>query len=104
MKLLVVLLLLMTASVCDAATLAWTDKSNNEQGFIVEKKVGPKWTEIGRPIANSTMFLVKIPPNTYPCFRVRAYNATGKSTPSNVACTPKKGASKKKPGPSNVGE
>jgi hypothetical protein len=67
--------------------LAWTDNSNNEIGFKVERSQnGGAFTQIATVGANVTTFqntgLKKN--NTY-SYRVRAYNAAGDSAYSNVA-------------------
>ena len=78
--------LLFLARTADAATLAWTDNSDNEDGFVIQKKVGGKFVKIGQAVANSTMFVVTIAPGAKPCFRVRAFNAQQVSKWSNTVC------------------
>jgi hypothetical protein len=85
-------LFLMTVAQAYAAgslTLNWTDKSDNESGFKIERKLGPTGTfaEVGRVGAN----IVTYPdPNlaygTAYCYRVRAFNADGDSAYTNEAC------------------
>jgi uncharacterized repeat protein (TIGR01451 family) len=82
---------------CD---LTWTDNSDNESGFKIEKRrtlasgsggKPPKpgqtgrivWQEIATVPANVTSFTVGCPTSGY--HRVRAYNSTGSSSPSNTA-------------------
>jgi Fibronectin type III domain len=72
----------------------WDDNSNNEDGFIVERKFGPSgaW---GDPIAlppnaDALGGLDNITPLPAPleyCFRVKAINEISHSTWSNTACT-----------------
>ena len=75
-----------------AFTLNWTDNSNNEDGFIIQKQNDPPtpnstapWIEEGRvgvditTYDDSTIDLIR-------CYRVIAFNSVGNSTPSNVVC------------------
>jgi hypothetical protein len=68
--------------------LAWTDNSNDETGFIVERKpgTGGTWTEIVIVGANTTTYNNSgINPNITYYYRVRAYNTGGYSAYSNEA-------------------
>jgi chitodextrinase len=69
------------------AHLTWTDNSNNEQGFRIEAKRGTDTSF--RPVAqipmNATMFDAReLMPGTTYTFRVRAFNQSGNSAPSNT--------------------
>ena len=66
--------------------LSWTDRSNNETGFHVERSTdGVTFSPAGTTDANSTSFLdTGLPPNTTYTYRVRAFNANGDSAPSNT--------------------
>jgi YD repeat-containing protein len=66
--------------------LAWTDNSNNESGFRIERSPnGSSWSEIATVGANATSY-----PNTgLTCgttyyYRVRAYNGVGNSNYGNT--------------------
>jgi hypothetical protein len=68
--------------------LSWTDNSNNEDGFSIERCTGNSCTnfaQVGSVGANSTGFpnsgLTK---NTWYRYRVRAFNAFGNSAYSNI--------------------
>jgi len=68
--------------------LAWTDASNNEDGFRIERSDdgGTTWNQIGLPTAaDVTTFsdTSVLPLSTYQC-QVYASNASGNSAPSNV--------------------
>lgn len=71
-------------------TLAWQDASNNEDGFVFERKTGMTGTFAELPNkapANATTYVdsALLASTTY-CYRVFAYNSAGKSLPSNTAC------------------
>ncbi|MDQ3686577.1 MAG: fibronectin type III domain-containing protein [Acidobacteriota bacterium] len=69
--------------------LAWTDNSNNEQGFKIERCAGPgcsNFEEIGQVGAGVTGYGdTGLTSNTTYRYRVRAYNAGGDSGPSSPA-------------------
>jgi hypothetical protein len=64
--------------------LVWVDNSYDEFGFIVEKKKFGEFVEIGRTGQNITKFMLA--PTAKGCWRVRAFNQTEVSAPSNVVC------------------
>jgi Matrixin len=67
--------------------VAWQDTSSNETGFIVERSIGGvNFATVGQPGANVKSFLdaTTVAGTAYQ-YRVRAFNATGSSAPSNVA-------------------
>jgi len=69
-------------------TLTWTDNSNNETGFKIERKLGTTGTfaEVGQVGANINTF-VNVPPDFQEyCYQVRAFNSVGDSPYSNEAC------------------
>lgn len=67
------------------ANLTWEDRSDNEDGFIVEKRAAAGFGEIARTAANTASYSdAAAAPGD--CYRVRAFNAVGVSEPSNVAC------------------
>ena len=70
-------------------TLGWTDNSNNEDGFRLERKTGTAGTYV--PIislgANAGSHVdSNLPAATTFCYRVNAYNSTGSSGYSNEGC------------------
>jgi hypothetical protein len=74
--------------------LAWTDHASNETGFKIERSTnGTSFTQIATVGANVTTFAsTGLRGNRLYYFRVRAYNATGNSSYSNIASakTPKR--------------
>ncbi len=73
--------------------LAWSDNSNSETGFAIERSLdGAEWSEIGTAGSNRTMYLdMGLDPDTTYFYRVRALNPSGYSPYSNTASatTPK---------------
>src|SRR2546430_2974138 len=69
--------------------LAWTDASDNEDGFKVESCSGASCTnfaEVGSVAANTTTFSnTGLTANTDYTYRVKAFNAVGASAPSSNA-------------------
>ncbi len=67
--------------------LSWTDRSGNEDGFIVERSLnGTSFAEAGRVGANVRTFSnTGLIGNTLYYYRVRAYNTGGQSANSNTA-------------------
>lgn len=68
--------------------LQWRDNSDNEAGFILERKDGAgEYVEIAKTEANVTKFVDGgVPLNTTLCYRAKAFNAAGSSDYSNEAC------------------
>lgn len=68
--------------------LRWRDNSDNEDGFIIERRrPGGSWGEIDRVGRNTTRYTnTGLRPDTEYCYRVTAYNDAGDSDPSNEAC------------------
>jgi hypothetical protein len=68
--------------------LSWTDESNDETGFKIERSLNgiDGWSQIGTTLAGATAFqdTGRAPSTTYH-YRVRAYNAGGDSDYSNNA-------------------
>ena len=70
-------------------TLSWSDNSNNEDGFRIEKRTGTTGTyaEIAALGVNAASYTdVNLANGTTYCYRVRAYNAGGASGYSNEQC------------------
>ena len=99
MKLLKLFALWFALAVCTSgqaqaasASLTWTDNSNNEDGFRLERQLnGGAWTVIAAGIGanivsytDSTLVQGAVA-NTY-CYGVQAFNAAGSSAWSNTAC------------------
>jgi hypothetical protein len=78
-----------TAGGSSAINLTWTDNSNNETGFKIERKTGSggSWSEIAGNVAagTTTYSNTGLTAGTTYFYRVRAYNATGNSSYSNEA-------------------
>ena len=68
--------------------LKWQDNSDNEDGFIVERRVGAGgYAELARTAANISVFTdVNVPVGFVICYKVFAFNKVGTSGPSNEAC------------------
>src|SRR5262245_34208623 len=89
--LLTLLTVLSSSAVVTAAqlTLSWSDNSNNEDGFRIEKRTGTTGTyaEIATVGVNTASYTdVNLANGTTYCYRVRAYNAAGMSGFSNEQC------------------
>ncbi|MGE0682891.1 MAG: Ig-like domain-containing protein, partial [Candidatus Binatia bacterium] len=71
-------------------TLTWTDTSNNEDGFKIERKAGitGAFAQLATVGANATSYAdgSVINGTTY-CYRVRAHNTAGDSGYTNEACS-----------------
>lgn len=68
--------------------LAWTDNSDDENGFRIESRVGDEtaWTQIATIGANATSYTVApVSTSLIYHFRVRAFNTFGDSVASNQA-------------------
>lgn len=96
MKALILALLLIATPVWAATfTLNWTDNSTNEDGFKIERKpksqaefvVPNQWFNAIVP-ANVTSYIDVIPDDNLPrCYRIYAFNSTGRSVYSNTGCS-----------------
>ena len=79
------------ANSSSSIVLTWTDNSDNELGFKIERKEGKcdsanTWKQIAKKGANVTTHTNSgLAPNTTYSYRVRAYNADGNSDYSNCA-------------------
>jgi hypothetical protein len=80
--------LVATAASSTRTVLSWTDNSNNEDGFRIERKTGAggSWSQIATVSANVVNYADSgLSPNTTYYYRVSAYNALGGSVWSNEA-------------------
>jgi hypothetical protein len=72
---------------CSAVQLSWTDNSNNEDGFKIERKTGAAgfWAEIDTTGYNVVTYIDgNLSEGTEYYYRVRAYNSSGNSDYSNA--------------------
>ncbi len=69
-----------------SVTCKWTDKSNNESNFIIERSLDSlTFIEAGQTAANITAFTVTgLTPNTKYYFRIKAKSATASSLYSSI--------------------
>jgi hypothetical protein len=70
-------------------TVQWSDKTENEAGFKIERKQGTSGTysQIVTVEANTTSYVdADLSPSTTYCYRVRAYTSSGNSPYSNDVC------------------
>ena len=69
-------------------TMSWADRSNNEDGFRIERMVsGGVLTQIATVGANVTSYAdANLTSGLNYCYIVRAFNSAGISDASNVAC------------------
>jgi hypothetical protein len=78
-----------TAVSTSQINLSWTDNSNNESGFKIERCQGSGCTnfvQIAQVAINTTSYSnTGLSRNTRYRYRVRAFNATGNSGYSNIA-------------------
>ena len=84
-------LFLVTAVWALEIRLSWQDNSDNETGFIIERRLDAgAWIEIGKVATNISTFSDLTPvPGKKHSYRVSAFNAGGNSAPSNeVAIMP----------------
>ena len=92
--LLIVMVILVSASISQAQSrqllLSWKDNSTNESGFKIERMAGTagSWGEIDEVSTNIKTYTDTTPDALQYCYRVLAFNASGLSGPSNVACDP----------------
>lgn len=84
-----IVIIFWSSTACAATfTLSWTDNSDNEDGFRVERKLGQQGTyaEVGTTAPNINTLVDVTPDQQLYCYRVKSFNAVGDSPPSNEAC------------------
>ncbi|HEX5656199.1 MAG TPA: hypothetical protein VFX59_03350 [Polyangiales bacterium] len=65
--------------------LTWTDNAYNEGGFEIERGINGTFTPVGNAARDATTFTDAAPPRVANvAYRVRAFNATGRSRASTV--------------------
>ena len=70
----------------DDVTISWSDKSNDEAGFVIVRKdsINGNWEEIGQTVANITSYKDTVPNRGTYWYRVKSRNLNGKSVGTNV--------------------
>lgn len=70
-----------------SVNLAWTDNSNNETNFLIERSNdGTTFTQVASVVANTSSYVdSSLPTNATYWYRVRANNSAGNSTYTNIA-------------------
>ena len=71
-----------------SVTLRWTDNSNNESGFYIERALSPKkgsptWSRIGQVGSNVAIYTDNLSAAGTYLYRVQAFTATKVSSYSN---------------------
>ncbi|MGH7846386.1 MAG: family 16 glycoside hydrolase, partial [Candidatus Binatia bacterium] len=68
-------------------SLSWKDTSSSESGFKVERLIGTTYAQIATVSANIASYIDSglTAGSTY-CYRIRAFNSAGTSSPSNLSC------------------
>lgn len=71
-----------TGTMAGTISLSWTDASNNEDEFIIQKSSNGTsgWTELGRPASNATSYTAQTSANTTVYYRIAASNQGGTSS------------------------
>ncbi|MBN1672629.1 MAG: fibronectin type III domain-containing protein [Kiritimatiellae bacterium] len=80
--------LIATAVSASRIDLKWTDTSDNETGFKIDRRQSgtDEWIRIASPAANTTAYSDSgLPADTHFYYQVKAYNAAGNSPYSNIA-------------------
>jgi len=69
--------------------LSWTDLSDNEDGFKIERRLGQigAFTEVGQVGENITTYIDTTPDGQVYCYQVKAFNIAGEVAGA-VACSP----------------
>jgi len=73
----------------ESLTLTWTDNSDNEDGFKIERKLGQTGTfgAVGQVGADVVTYVDgAVPDDQLYCYQVNAFNASGSSPWSGEAC------------------
>lgn len=82
--------LTVTAISSSQINITWNDRSDNEQGFILERSMNnnSNFTAIATIDRNNTSYADRnLRYNTTYCYRINAFNQAGNSSFSNEACT-----------------
>jgi len=78
-----------TAASASQIALSWTDNSNNEDGFFIERCAGNNCTnfvQVAQVAANTSSYPDPgLSSGTFYRYRVRAFNGGGNSAYSNIA-------------------
>jgi hypothetical protein len=89
----VLFLLIASPAFAQTANLSWTDNSNNEDGFVIERSLNKgAFTVLAAGVgvnvitfSDSTLVADPQVDNEY-CYRVAAFNTAGQSGYTNTAC------------------
>ena len=79
--------LIATSNILGSVDLSWTDNSDNEENFIIERKTDQTdWTEIILLTQNSIAYTdIEVEQGTFYSYRIKAVNAVSQSGYSNIA-------------------
>ena len=72
-----------------ALTLSWTDHSDNEDGFVIDRRLesGGEFAELARTGVNAAGYVdAAVEAGVFYCYRVAAFNSAGRSVSTAEAC------------------
>ena len=71
----------------DTILLTWTDNSEDEQGFLIQRYDSTSWIDLATVAADVTSYVDReITPGSDYCYRVLAFNSSTQSVTTDDAC------------------